>query len=368
MKTQQELSDWALWVFDSKWLYGMGCYGQRLQTIYPILAKSWYYTVKNPEGFKKLTEVYNTGANPRLYDCHGIVDGFRMDDDTTVEIEFDPSVDTSADYEMARVKATGTLGKDYGPIDANMLDNAGYGYWKEGHFGVGVGNGLVVDIWSTGYPARKRDQTLGNWTNWLKCYGIYYGGEEMAIYKDCPDGQPVYSYQVICKKLGCAVGTFYDMVLKDATGQPLHTGCDGSYGPTMLTVTNDLERKYGLPVTANGLVSDVLYGKLNAALQALITGVPQAQYDAVVKQRDAALAQVTTLTAQVNALTAKTKELETEIFELNIELQSAKDANIKLTEQLDETKTALAKAQKDLADAQKTIKDASDAVQVLLAL
>ena len=320
MKTRQQLSDWALWVYDSKWLYGMGTYGQRLQTHYPILAKSWYYTVKNPRGFKKLTEVYNTGANPRLYDCHGILDGFRMDDDTTSEIEFDPSVDTSADYEMNRVKATGVQGEDWGPLDSQMKDNAGYGYWKSGHFGIGVGNGLVVDIWSTGHPARKRDQSLGSWTNWLKCHGIYYGGEEMSIYKDCPDGQNVYSYQIICKKLGCAVGTFKDMVLKDAAGVPLKTGCDGSYGPTMLKVTNDLERKYGLPVTANGLVSDKLYGFLSRDLQALETGVPQAQYDAVVAENGALKTENSQLKSANAALLGENVQLKKNLKDTNDQL------------------------------------------------
>lgn len=256
-KTAQQLGDWALWVFNSKWLYGMGCYGQRLQTHYPILAKSWYYTSKNPSGFTKLTAVYNTGANPRLYDCHGIVDGFRMNDDRTAEIDFDPSIDISANMEMNRVKAAGDVGVDYFPINVQFKDNAGYGYWKDGHFGVGVGNGEVVDIWSTGYPARKRDQGLGNWTYCLKCYGIDYtnatGGEEEVLQRGDKGDQVKYWQRAL---------------LKAGYKLPLY-GADSDFGSETDAATKAFQAKMLIPVT--GYVNTLTFAVMCNVLQSITT-------------------------------------------------------------------------------------------------
>lgn len=269
MKNRFQLSDWAMWVYDSLWLYAMGTYGQRLQTIYPTLAKSWYYVSKNPTGFKVLTTAYNAGKNPRVYDCHGIVDGFRMDDDRTAEVEFDPSLDISADMEFNRVKNAGQLGIHYGPVDGTLIDNRGYGYWKSGHFGVGVGNGQVVDIWATGFPARKRDQMSGAWSYWVQCYGIDYSGRvdngDMIKVGDGPN-QTVYDLQTAYQKLGYNIGAWPNML-----DNSVLDGRDGEYGSTCAGITNTIKEKYGLPI--DGVVDSETYGKIAAELMAISTVV-----------------------------------------------------------------------------------------------
>lgn len=277
MKTRYQLSDWAMWVYESKWVYGMGCYGQRLQTHYATLARSWYYTSKNPTGFKRLTELYNAGQNPRLYDCHGIVDGFRMDDGTTAEIDFDPSLDVSANMEFYRVRNAGQLGVDYGPISATMKDNAGYGYWKDGHFGVGVGNGQVVDIWNTGYPARMRDQTLGGWTYWVKCYGIEYGESEDMLRKG-DKGTAVRQWQTALLKAGYTLPNY---------------GADSDFGGETETATKAFQTKVGL--TADGIVSTNTFGFMCNTLASITGDASKAELD----QAKIKIAQQTTELSQV---------------------------------------------------------------------
>jgi len=279
-KTRRQLSDWALWVYDSKWIYAMGTYGQRLQTQYATLAKSYYYSVKNPSLFKKLTTRYKAGENPRLYDCHGIVDGFRMDNDTTAEIDFDPSVDTSANIEMNRVKSSGKLGIDYGSINASMKDNAGYGYWKDGHFGVGVGDGQVVDIWSTGDPARKRDQTLGNWTYWLKCYGIDYEEGDIMLQRGDKGLAVTYWQKSLLKWNSAALPTW---------------GADSDFGGETETWTKQFQVAMGLPNT--GVVDAITYGHMANVLISITAGIPQSELDAEKAKTAEALEQVTELTA-----------------------------------------------------------------------
>ena len=53
----------------------------------------------------------------------------------------------------------------------------------------------------------------------------------------------VYDYQKLVKGMGFDIGAYADM----KTGQP--TGCDGLYGATMETITNELRKKYGLAQT-----------------------------------------------------------------------------------------------------------------------
>lgn len=279
MKTRQQLSAWAMWVYESKWLYGMGCYGQRLQAHYATLAKSWYYTSKNPTGFKVLTKKYNAGENPRLYDCHGIVDGFRMDDGSTAEIDFDPSLDISADTEFKWVKAAGKLGVDYGPTDKNMLDNAGYGYWKSGHFGVGVGDGQVIDIWNTGYPARKRDQALGGWDYWLKCSGIDYTDQEVIddMLQKGSKGEAVKAWQE-------------RLIEQDPAALPKYKA-DQDFGGETLEWTNKFKAAFGLP--QDGIVDDLTWNAMISALQH--TGPSQADLDA-------AKAEIVKLTGQLSSV------------------------------------------------------------------
>ena len=64
----------------------------------------------------------------------------------------------------------------------------------------------------------------------------------------------VYDYQKLVKGMGYDIGAYADM----KTGQP--TGCDGLYGGTMETITNQLRKKYGLAET--GVVDADLYGKI----------------------------------------------------------------------------------------------------------
>jgi len=153
---------------------------------------------------------------------------------------------------------------------------------KVGHMGIYKGNGIVIEARGIDYGVVETKIETRGWTHWAKNFLVSYEGDDMELRKGVK-GQQVYSYQIICKKLGGAIGAFDDMVLKDLNGSPLPTGCDGSFGQIMVDVTNAFQRKYGLPVTVDGYVTDTLYGRLNLELQKLITGVPQAQYDAVVK-------------------------------------------------------------------------------------
>jgi septal ring factor EnvC (AmiA/AmiB activator) len=163
---------------------------------------------------------------------------------------------------------------------------------------------------------------------------------------------------MIAKRLGGAVGSFNDMVLKDTAGVPLKTGCDGEYGSTMVKVTNAFCVKYGLPQTANGLVTDALMGKLNQALMDLQTGsgVTQEEYNQKVAELAAAEAQlaaaekentelkyqISQQNEQILRLQAQVNTLKQQLADMSIELAKA---NVKV-KAYDELTGALATVKK----------------------
>lgn len=247
MKTAEGLALYAEKVFDDKSPYAMTGYGQRLRDIYGRLAASTYYTVKNPEGFKKLTEIYNSGANPQVFDCHGIVDGYNMTGDDGV-LRPVPGIDIQANTDFYTAKNNGVENVDWGKISVPLENNRGYGYWKDGHFGVGVGDGLVIDIWNTGYPARKRPYTQGSWTHWCKCAGIVYGGSKMNELKSgSPYREDVKVLQAKLNSLG------YSLVV------------DGGFGPKTLEAVIDFQKKCGL--NADGVVGSQTWAAIESALK-----------------------------------------------------------------------------------------------------
>jgi hypothetical protein len=242
-------------------------------------AKQWL--INNPDKGKSSEETNEW----KVADCEGWEEAFRNGGDIGNPLDdselVNPDVSTGVVYLLAK-----NMGLPNGPIDT-LPKNCPYpipvGY--PGHVGF-YHLGMVYEAagHEIGTICVALESTKWNhaWEYWyVSPYYDYEGWFEgdgiMVLEKGCPDGQMVYNYQIICKKLGGAVGNFKDMVLKDATGNPIRTGCDGDYGDTMVAVSNEFCKKYGLPTTTLGTVTDILMGKLNAELQALATGIPQAQ-------------------------------------------------------------------------------------------
>lgn len=213
------------------------------------------------------------------------------------------------------------------------LDDNGHAF----HMGTvtRVQNGiLVTEARGRDYGVVERPISSGSWNDYGHNPFINTKEEDMILEKGCPDGQSVYAYQNICKKLGGAVGVFDDMILKDATGQPLHTGCDGAYGSTMVIVTNFFCTKYKLPISTLGTVTDALLGKMSLALQALTSGTTQAEYDVLKGKYDVSQTRIGVLTndlaianAKIASLGAQITNLESRVGQISI-LQQKLDAEI----------------------------------------
>ena len=55
-----------------------------------------------------------------------------------------------------------------------MPDTVGLAVWKQGHIGVYIGNGYVIEAMGTKYGVVKTQLAGRNWSHWLKIPGIHY--------------------------------------------------------------------------------------------------------------------------------------------------------------------------------------------------
>ena len=63
--------------------------------------------------------------------------------------------------------------REYGPI-STMPDIPGLAVWHEGHIGVYIGGGQVVEAMGTRYGVVKTELVGRGWTHWLKVPYINY--------------------------------------------------------------------------------------------------------------------------------------------------------------------------------------------------
>ena len=186
-----------------------------------------------------------TFIGKRAYDCTAISDVYC-------------GVDFDQDGWFARATETGKLNYDpaKGAIQ-KIPEIVGLHVHKPGHMGIYIGNGLVVEARGIDYGVVITRIESRGWTHWAKNYRVIYEGEHIML-KLGDKGQDVYDYQVSIKKLGYDIGLFADMI----TGKP--TGCDGSFGNTMVDATRKFQLDNKLPQT--GVVDEATYGKLGVSL------------------------------------------------------------------------------------------------------
>lgn len=339
-KTNFGLVEWCNAKLGAGYVYGT--YFGAIITEATIQAKAAQYPKQYTADYIRRTRKW---IGKEAGDCVGLIKGYYWYDPSQNKVfyRFEGRPDSSANGMMANAKIMGgktasqNLGVTWGYL-ANIPERPGVLVWRDGHIGVYIGNKLVIESRGVDYGVVKTALGSRGWTHWCLCPSIDYVSQEEddMILKKGVKGQAVYSYQILCKKLGAKIGAFNDMVLKNAVGAPLKTGCDGSFGSTMVTATNELQKKYGEPITIDGLVTDKLYGKLNSALQALETGVPQAEYDKVVK------------TNQV--LTTTNKSLVDENTKLNDDLKETNDELVAMTSDRDKKQAEISGAASNIKE------------------
>ena len=155
-----------------KWGYVWGTFGLLL-TLNIFQEKLAQY----PDGVGKYEDfIKKNWMNKRTVDCIGLIKSYIWWEGTNPK--YDPCLDITAN-EMFKVAA------DKGPMSTfpdslYPKDNGipGLCVWKDGHIGVYIGGGLVIEARGTMYGVvltPLRGNLATEWTHWLKCPFVEYG-------------------------------------------------------------------------------------------------------------------------------------------------------------------------------------------------
>ena len=163
-KNNLDLVSWAISAEEAGWGYVWGTYGQ-------VLTRKLYESklAQYPEevgGFASFIESNWLGG--RTADCIGLIKGYGWYSPETGEIHYGtngmPDVGANAMFNLATEK--GTISK--------IPEIPGLAVWHEGHIGIYIGQGEVVEAMGTRYGVVKTKLQNRRWTHWLKIPCITY--------------------------------------------------------------------------------------------------------------------------------------------------------------------------------------------------
>ena len=108
----------------------------------------------------------------RTTDCVGLLKGYGWLNPDTLTIDYNTNgmPDYTADQMYASAKENGA---EYGGMDT-MPDIVGLGLWKQGHWGVYVGNGYAIEAMGTQYGVVRTKVEGRGWQGWCKIPYIQY--------------------------------------------------------------------------------------------------------------------------------------------------------------------------------------------------
>lgn len=163
-KNNLDLVKWCEFAADKGWGYVYGTYGTVLDESF-LESKITQYPdeVGGKEEF-----IRANWLGKRTADCVGLIKGYSWYDvagQTTILVSNDmPDIGADTMYENATEKGT---------IDT-IPEVLGLAVWKEGHIGVYIGNGQVVEAYGTTTGVIRSQLADGGWTHWLKIPYITY--------------------------------------------------------------------------------------------------------------------------------------------------------------------------------------------------
>ena len=163
-KNAADLVTYAIHAWESGWGYVWGTYGNVLTE--SLLA---YKVSQYPDGVGNHENIIRANwLGGRTADCVGLIKGYGWLSPETMTIDYGthgmPDIGANQMYYNAR---------ESGPI-STMPDIPGLAVWHEGHIGVYIGGGQVVEAMGTKYGVVKTELASRGWTHWLKIPYINY--------------------------------------------------------------------------------------------------------------------------------------------------------------------------------------------------
>lgn len=163
-KNNLDLAQWAIAAEKAGWGYVWGTYGRILtRTLFERKLEQYPEDVG---GYKEYISSNYIGK--RTADCVGLIKGYSWYDPQTESFGYAvngmPDLDANQIYEVATEK---------GSIDT-IPEIPGLLVWMDGHVGVYIGNGEVIEARGTYYGVVRTQLRNRNWQGWAKVHGITY--------------------------------------------------------------------------------------------------------------------------------------------------------------------------------------------------
>ena len=163
-KNATDLVTYAVHAWESGWGYVWGTYGNVLtESLLAYKVSQYPDGVGNHENF-----IRAHWLGGRTTDCVGLIKGYSWLSPETMTIDYGthgmPDIGANQMYYTAR---------ESGPI-STMPDIPGLAVWHEGHIGIYIGGGQVIEAMGTKNGVVKTELAKRNWTHWLKIPYINY--------------------------------------------------------------------------------------------------------------------------------------------------------------------------------------------------
>ena len=169
-KNNLDLVKWAENAADKGWGYVWGTYGSVLDnSLLDSKITQYPEEVGGKEQFIRENWLWK-----RTADCVGLIKGYSWYDAETQKTLLGsngmPDIGADTMYENATEKGT---------IDT-IPEIPGLAVWKEGHIGIYIGDGKVVEAYGTTTGVIYSELADGGWSHWLKIPYITYMEQEVT--------------------------------------------------------------------------------------------------------------------------------------------------------------------------------------------
>ena len=179
MKNNIQLVEYCKSLYGKGARYWYGTFGQVASTnLWKVKKQQYPAQYKNSKD-KQIKKDIEEGRI--VTDCSGLIKGFMMTRDNG-QIVYTPSLDLGANGYYNNAKEKGTI--------KTMPDIPGLAVWKEGHIGVYIGNGEVIEARGFDYGVQKYKLSDRPYTKWLKVPGLEYNSLPVPSPQPVPEPKP----------------------------------------------------------------------------------------------------------------------------------------------------------------------------------
>jgi len=163
-KNATDLVTYAINAYESGWGYVWGTFGSVLtEGLFQSKLEQYPDGVGNYEDF-----IRDNWVGKRTTDCCGLIKGYGWLDTETMSINYGTNgmPDLGANQMYYNASESGTID--------TIPEIPGLAVWHDGHIGVYIGNGYVIEAMGTKYGVVKTQLEGRGWTHWLKVEYINY--------------------------------------------------------------------------------------------------------------------------------------------------------------------------------------------------